>query len=80
MNTIAKITCPTCESENVTISMHQTRSTIPVPIYKKLARGILVSSTFGLWWLMVPKTREKTRFKNEKIAICQRCGMAWLLA
>lgn len=41
-----------------------------------LGRLFLIAITFGLW-LVVGKSKGKTKVKNASFAVCQRCGHQW---
>jgi len=75
------MTCSKCESENVTVSMNQVSGktkTKNVSILAKLGRWTLIIFTMGLW-ILIPKRKatSNTKFKTEKLAICQDCGNSW---
>ena len=74
-------TCPKCGSNNVTFQVVQTGA---VTRTKKkgclfgLGRFLLIICTFGLWLIFgKKKEKSKTKFSNEKVAICQNCGHQW---
>ncbi len=74
-------TCPKCGSNNVTFQIVQTGAVTKTK--KKgclfgLVRLILIICTCGLWLLFgKKKAKSKTKYTNEKIAICQNCGHQW---
>jgi hypothetical protein len=73
--------CPKCSSTNVVITSEQVSGKTSVRgkgCLWSLGRGILICMTFGLW-LLVGKRKgtEKTKFKNQTVAICQNCGYRW---
>ena len=75
------MTCPKCGSENINITLEQTKSktrTKRTGCLWELGRLFLIICTCGLW-LIIGKRKEtsKTKFKNKKIAICQNCGHKW---
>jgi hypothetical protein len=46
-----------------------------------LMRLLLIICTCGLWLLLgKKKSKTKTTFKNEKVAVCQSCGNQWNIA
>ena len=77
--------CPQCRSQNIAIQFVETGSSTK----KKgnglggnaynMTRGIMAISTLGLSNLVMPKAKgkNKTKTKNEKMAICQSCGYSW---
>ena len=73
--------CPKCGSPNVNISMVQTKAktnTRKAGLLSRLGRLFLILCTAGLWMLVTKRrTQSKTRFTNEKIAVCQSCGHSW---
>ena len=73
--------CPKCGSNNVTFQVVQTGA---VTNTKKkgclfgLGRLLLIVCTCGLWLLFgKKKSKSKTTYTNEKVAICQNCGHQW---
>lgn len=81
------MTCPKCGSENVTIEMVQTggrtakHSTGFGGKLNNTARAITAISTLGMSNLVWKKSKgtEKTKFKNEKVCLCQDCGNSWAI-
>lgn len=79
------IMCPQCGSHNVQIQMIQTKATTKTTGHKrgllwKIGRLTLIICTCGLWLLVgrsKGKDKSKTKFKNEKVCICQSCGNSW---
>lgn len=79
--------CSRCSSENVYITMENTKSTTQKSgnsLAKKaahgLVRGTAAMATLGVSNLFIPKHlegKEKTKNKLEKFAICQDCGYSW---
>lgn len=73
--------CPRCGSYNVQISMVQTGAKTHsrgTPIGQRIGRWLLIYFTLGLWLLVTKRrTYSKTKFQNEKMAICQSCGYSW---
>ena len=75
--------CKKCKSNDVKINMVQVASggtTKHTSIIEKAGRVTMIGATCGLWAL-VPKKKEttKTKYKNEKHAVCQTCGYDWKL-
>ena len=74
-------TCPKCGSSNISFQMVQTgavTSTKERGCLFSLFRLILIICTCGLWLLFGrKKTKSKTKFTNQKMAICQNCGHQW---
>lgn len=69
--------CSKCGSQNIKIEVIQTSSkTNNVSILRRIGRLTLIVCTLGLWAL-VPKRKEHTTYKNEKMCICQECGNSW---
>lgn len=69
--------CKNCKSENVKIEVIQTKAKVNhVSIIRKINRILLIFCTLGLWAL-VPERKEHTKYKTEKICICQNCGNSW---
>ena len=73
--------CPKCGSTNVSFQVVQTGA---ITNTKKkgclfgIGRLILIICTCGLWLLWgKKKSRSKTTYINEKIAVCQNCGHHW---
>lgn len=81
------MTCPKCGSENVTIEMVQTggrtakHGTGFDGKLNNTARAITAISTLGMSNLVWKKSKgtEKTKFKNEKVCLCQDCGNSWAI-
>lgn len=79
--------CPKCKSENVTVELVQTsgktkkHGTGLGGHVNNAARGITAVFTLGASNLIWKKSEgsEKTKFKNEKMCICQDCGHSWKL-
>jgi DNA-directed RNA polymerase subunit M/transcription elongation factor TFIIS len=73
--------CPKCGSEKVNIQMVQTgakSSTKGKGCLFTLGRWLLIICTLGLWLLLgKKKAKTKTKFENQKVAICQNCGNTW---
>lgn len=73
--------CPKCGSENVAITSEQ----VNAKTSKKgngclwgLGRLLLIVCTFGLWLLIGRhKGTGRTKFENQTVAICQKCGNKW---
>lgn len=72
------MTCPKCRSEDVNIQIIQTGGktrTKRMGCLYGIGRGLLIVCTCGLWLLFgKKKSTSKTSFRNEKVAVCQRCG------
>lgn len=79
--------CPNCGSENVTISIQQSRSKTKKHgnglggILNNTARGLTAICTFGMSNLVWKKSEggEKTVITNEKVCLCQACGYSWVI-
>ena len=79
------IECPVCHSKNVTIEVIQTASRTAkhgTGLGGKInntARALTAVSTLGMSNLVWKKSKgtEKTKFKNEKVCLCQNCGNSW---
>lgn len=77
--------CPACHSDNVTVEVVQTAShtakhgTGLGGKINNTARALTAVSTLGMSNLVWKKSKgtEKTKFKNQKICICQNCGNSW---
>lgn len=77
--------CPICHSRNVTIEVVQTGSktakhgTGLLGNINNAARAVTAVSTLGMSNLVWKKSKgtEKTKFKNEKMCVCQNCGNSW---
>lgn len=74
-------TCPKCGSTNVSFQMVQTGATTNTKgkgCLFSIFRGLLIICTCGLWLLFgKKKSKSKTTFSNQKMAICQNCGHQW---
>ena len=73
--------CPKCGSEEVTVTTEQVSGktrTIHTGCLWELGRLCLIICTCGLW-LLIGKRKEtgNTKFKNQTVAICQKCGHKW---
>lgn len=70
--------CPKCGSENVVITVEQKSAKTKgksIGCLWSLGRAMLIICTCGLWLLVGKrKGKEKTKFKNQTIGICQSCG------
>ena len=81
------MTCPKCGSGNVTIEMVQTggrtakHGTGFGGKLNNTARAVTAISTLGMSNLVWKKSKgtEKTKFKNEKVCLCQDCGNSWAI-
>ena len=76
--------CPTCGSENVTITSEQVRGTARVRrtgCLWTLGRWMLILCTCGLW-LLVGKRKETSHmeYTYQTVGICQVCGNRWNIA
>ncbi len=79
--------CPSCKSENVTISLAETGSkTKKTGIglgghLNNTARAITAISTLGMSNLVWKKSKgeSKTKTVMQKICLCQNCGHSWVL-
>ena len=80
--------CPKCGSENVTISMQQVAGKTKKHgvgfggHMNNAARGVTAVATLGMSNIFWKKSKgsEKTKFKNEKVCLCQNCGNSWEIA
>lgn len=76
--------CPKCGSQNVNVQIVQMgakSSTKGKGCLFGLMRLLLIICTCGLWLLLgKKKSKTKTTFKNEKVAVCQSCGNQWNIA
>lgn len=69
--------CPVCKSNDIKVDVVQTASkTNHVSIIRSMGRMFLILCTCGLW-LFVPKRKEHTKYKTQKICVCQKCGHSW---
>lgn len=69
--------CPRCGSNNVNVQIAQTKEVHSGRgILWGLGRAVLVVCTLGLW-LLVGRSKGKSRIKNEAFAVCQNCGKKW---
>lgn len=77
--------CPTCSSDRVNIELIQAtgksshRSVGFGGHTNNFARGMTALSTAGMSNLFWKKSQggSKTKFKNQKLGICQDCGHSW---
>lgn len=77
--------CPKCGSENIKIEMMQTSAKTSkagngvLGHVNNAARGMTALCTFGMSNLVWKKAEggEKTKYKNEKVCVCQNCGNSW---
>lgn len=73
--------CPRCGSSNISIQIMQSAAkthTRGTGFMQWFFRPLLIVCTAGLWLLIGKrKSTSKTKFKNEKLAICQNCGKSW---
>ena len=73
--------CPKCGSTNVSFQIVQTgavTNTKAKGCLYSLGRLVLIVCTCGLWLLFgKKKSKSKTTFYNEKMAVCQNCGYQW---
>ena len=69
--------CPRCGSSQVSVQMvtHSARTRKRGCLWG-LIRLTLIICTFGLW-LIIGKSKSKTKMQNHKEAICQSCGHSW---
>lgn len=69
--------CPRCKSHNISVQIAQTREThAKRGALWGLGRVFLIIFTCGLW-LLVGRSKGRTRIKNESFAVCQNCGNRW---
>lgn len=77
--------CPSCGSENVVVQIEQISSKTNKHgngiggIVNNTARGFTAFCTLGMSNLVWKKSKgnEKTKIKNQKVAVCQSCGHSW---
>lgn len=73
--------CPKCGSENVNITLEQVGGKTSAKgngCLWDIGRQCLIICTCGLWLLVGKhKGTGNTKFKNQKIALCQNCGNKW---
>ena len=69
--------CPKCGSENVNVQVASTQATTATRgCLWSAGRVMLIIFTCGLW-LLVGKSKGKTKIKNTSLAVCQNCGNKW---
>ena len=77
----SSMACPKCGSTNTSIQFVQTGGKTRKRgrgIMWEIGRAFLIICTCGLWLLVgKSKGKSKTKFKNEKICVCQSCGYSW---
>lgn len=79
--------CPKCHSENVSIEMVQTKGKTKKHgnglggHLNNAARGATAVMTLGMSNLVWKKSKgkEKMKYTNEKVCICQNCGHSWTI-
>ena len=75
------LTCRKCGSKNVNVQMLQTAastSTKGKGCLFTIVRWTLIICTCGLWLLFgKKKSKSKTTFSNQKVAVCSNCGNSW---
>lgn len=79
--------CPQCASEDVRIDFVQTAGKaahhgVGLGGHTNNAmRGLVAMSTLGVSNLVWKKSKgtSKTKFKNERMGLCQSCGASWKL-
>lgn len=77
--------CPSCNSENVSVEFVQTgartakHGTGLGGNANNAMRTLTAISTVGMSNLVWKKSKgtAKSKFKNEKMALCQTCGNSW---
>lgn len=77
--------CPKCGSENVVVQMQEVGSKTKKHgnglsgIVNNTARAATAVCTLGMSNLVWKKSKggEKTKMKNVKICLCQKCGHDW---
>lgn len=73
--------CPNCSGSDINIQMVQTSAKTRkrnMGCLWELGRLILICCTCGLWLLIGKRSgTSNTKIKNDKIAICQKCGNSW---
>ncbi len=73
--------CARCGSNNIQVSMVQTgakTNTRNASLSSRIGRMLLIYLTAGIWLLVTKrKTQSKTKFINQKMAVCQNCGYSW---
>lgn len=76
-----QLKCPKCGSDNVNVQFVQTganTSTKGKGCLFTLGRWMLIICTLGLWLVFAKKSsKSKTKYKNEKQAVCSSCGHSW---
>lgn len=75
------MTCPKCNSENVTITTEQVAGrtkTNKTGCLWSLGRMCLIICTCGLWLLIGKrKSHSSTNFNTKTVCVCQNCGNKW---
>lgn len=73
--------CPKCGCENVIVTSEQVSSKTSGKgsgCLWKVGRACMIVCTCGLWLLVGKhKKTDKTKIKNQTVAICQNCGNKW---
>ena len=81
----ARMKCPKCGNENVTIQLEQVSSKSKKQgngfggVANNAARATTAICTFGLSNLIWKKSKggEKEKFESRKVCLCQDCGNSW---
>lgn len=79
------MTCPKCNSDNVTIQMESVgtktmkRGNGILGNANNAARGLTAVCTLGMSNIVWKKSKgnEKTKIENKKVCLCQGCGNSW---
>ena len=75
--------CPKCSSENVQVTIEQVSSKTKKKgngCLWSIFRATLIICTLGLWRLFGARIgSEKTKVKNQTVALCQNCGHKWAI-
>jgi len=75
------LSCRKCGSNNVNVQMVQTGASTNTKgkgCLFTLGRLTLIIMTCGLWLIFgKKKSKSKTTFSNQKIAVCSNCGNSW---
>ncbi|BED92570.1 MAG: hypothetical protein RsTaC01_0344 [Candidatus Paraimprobicoccus trichonymphae] len=78
---MSKMMCPKCGSNDVNITSEKVGSKTKkkrMGILFIIVRAFLVFITFGLWLLIGERSgSEKTTYKYQTIALCQKCANRW---
>ena len=75
----SQLTCPVCNSHNVSVQMQQTEVETHKGCLFALLEILAIFCTCGLYLLFLLFSSSGAEIKNKKIAICQSCGHSWKL-